>query len=230
MNEESDLSSLVNYDGNQGILTGLMKTFSTIEVPGLIQDMNNYIEQNITSNNNDLKFEITGMMIFIVDFMWLVIKSSIQGIVLSLLVILTISSLFFRSWRYGLMSIIPLFSAIILNFGLMGWFGIELTHLTAILSSIILGVGVDFTIHYITEFKRIKDDKKNNISTETIDNVGFPIILDATSNMAFGSLLLSTIIPLAHVGGLMVFAMLSTSIGALTLLASALEIYKNKMK
>ena len=230
MNEESDLSSLVNYDGNQGILTGLMKTFSTIEVPGLIQDMNNYIEQNITSNNNDLKFEITGMMIFIVDFMWLVIKSSIQGIVLSLLVILTISSLFFRSLRYGLMSIIPLFSAIILNFGLMGWFGIELTHLTAILSSIILGVGVDFTIHYITEFKRIKDDKKNNISTETIDNVGFPIILDATSNMAFGSLLLSTIIPLAHVGGLMVFAMLSTSIGALTLLASALEIYKNKMK
>ena len=37
MNEESDLSSLVNYDGNQGS-TGLMKTFSTIEVPGLIQE------------------------------------------------------------------------------------------------------------------------------------------------------------------------------------------------
>ena len=129
------------------------------------------------------------------------------------------------------MSTIPLISAIILNFGLMGWFGIELTHLTAILSSIILGVGVDFTIHYITEYQRIKRQKgTSKISEETIDNVGYPIILDAWSNMAFGALLLSTIIPLAQIGGLMIFAMLSTSIGALTLLASALEIFKLKMR
>ena len=129
------------------------------------------------------------------------------------------------------MSIIPLTSAIILNFGLMGWFGIELTHLTAILSSIILGVGVDFSIHYITEYQRIKrENKLSNISEETIDHVGYPIILDAWSNMAFGALLLSTIIPLAQIGGLMIFAMLSTSIGALTLLASVLEIFKLKMR
>ena len=65
------------------------------------------------------------------------------------------------------------YSVQLLNFGLMGWFNrtnsfnsnIKFNH---------VGVGVDFTIHYITEFKRIKDDKKNNISTETIDNVGFP--------------------------------------------------------
>ena len=230
MNEDSDLSSLINYDGNQGILTGLMKTFSTIEVPGLVDNINQFIDKNIYETNKDLKFELTGMIIFIVDFMWLVIESSITSIILSLMVILIISSLFFRSWRYGIMSIIPLVSAITLNFGLMGWFGIELTHLTAILSSIILGVGVDFTIHYITEFKKIKDEDISNASMETIDNVGYPIILDAASNMAFGSLLLSTIIPLAHVGGLMVFAMLSTSIGALTLLASALEIFKSKMR
>jgi len=48
--------------------------------------------------------------------------------------------------------------------------------------------------------------------------------------MAFGALLLSTIIPLAQIGGLMIFAMISTSIGALTLLASALEIFKSKMR
>ena len=129
------------------------------------------------------------------------------------------------------MSIIPLLGAITLNFGLMGWFGIKLTHLTAILSSIILGVGVDFTIHYITEYQRIKKEKGlSNISEETIDNVGYPIILDAWSNMAFGALLLSTIIPLAQIGGLMIFAMLATSIGALTLLASVLEIFKLKMR
>ena len=231
MNEESDLSSLINYDADQGIITGLMKTFSTVEVPGLVEDINKFIDENIYSSNKNLKFELTGMMIFIVDFIWLVIKSSTISIILSLLAIFSISALFFKSWRYGIMSTIPLISAIILNFGLMGWFGIELTHLTAILSSIILGVGVDFTIHYITEYQRIKREEGTlKISEETIDNVGYPIILDAWSNMAFGALLLSTIIPLAQIGGLMIFAMLSTSIGALTLLASALELFKLKMR
>ena len=231
MNEESDLSSLINYDADEGIIIALMKTFSTIEVPGIVENINEFIDKNIYSSNDDLKFELTGMMIFIVDFMWLVIKSSAISIGLSLLVIFCISTLFFRSWRYGLMSVIPLLGAITLNFGLMGWFGIELTHLTAILSSIILGVGVDFTIHYITEYQRIKNEKGlSHISEETIDNVGYPIILDAWSNMAFGALLLSTIIPLAQIGGLMIFAMLATSIGALTLLAAALEIFKLKMR
>jgi len=226
-----DLSSLINYEKDEGIITGLMKTISTVQVPGLVEDINTFLNENIYNSNENITFELTGMMIFIVDFIWLVIKSSAISIGLSLLAIFSISALFFKSWRYGIMSTIPLISAIILNFGLMGWFGIELTHLTAILSSIILGVGVDFTIHYITEFQRIKRTKKSlDISEETIDHVGYPIILDAWSNMAFGALLLSTIIPLAQIGGLMIFAMISTSIGALTLLASALEIFKLKMR
>ena len=47
MNEESDISSLINYDADQGIITALMKTFSTIEVPGLVTDINNFIDKNI---------------------------------------------------------------------------------------------------------------------------------------------------------------------------------------
>ena len=86
---------------------------------------------------------------------------------------------------------------------------------------------------FLDEIIRKQLEKKTDfpvISEETIDHVGYPIILDAWSNMAFGALLLSTIIPLAQIGGLMIFAMLSTSIGALTLLASALEIFKLKMR
>jgi len=224
-------SSLMNHDADQGIIIALMKTFSTIEVPGYIENINNFIDENIYNSNNNLQFELTGMMVFIVDFMWLVIESSAISIVLSLLTIFLITALFFRSWRYGITAVIPLISAIFLNFGLMGWFGIKLTHLTVILSSIILGVGVDFAIHYISEYQKNKSEKDlENISKHTINNVGYPIILDAWSNMAFGALLLSTVIPLAQLGGLMIFAMFATSIGALTLLASILEIYKLRMK
>ena len=60
--------------------------------------------------------------------------------------------------------------------------------------------------------------------------LGYPIVLDAWSNMGFGALLLSSIIPLGQIGGLMLLAMFATSLGALTLLASALEIFKTKIR
>jgi len=43
-------------------------------------------------------------------------------------------------------------------FGLMGWMGIELNIVTALLSSISIGVGVDYTIHL---FWRIKTELAN---------------------------------------------------------------------
>ena len=55
-------------------------------------------------------------------------------------------------------------------------------------------------------------------------------ILDALSNMAFGALLFSEFVPLQHMGGLMVFAMFSTSFGTLTILASLLELTGRRKK
>ena len=101
--------------------------------------------------------------------------------------------------------------------------------MTAILSSIIIGVGVDFSIHYTSEYKRLIEEKKSNKTITTIANVGHPILLDALSNMGFASLMLSTIIPMTQIGGLMVFAMCACSLGTLTLLASSIEIFKHKL-
>ena len=130
------------------------------------------------------------------------------------------------------MSTIPLISAIILNFGLMGWFGIDLSHFTALLTSIIIGVGVDFAIHYISEFNHYlnNDTDINEISTKVVDDVGYPILLDVFSNMGFGALIFSSLIPLVQMGGLIIFAMVSTSLGTLTILASIMEINKHKLK
>jgi hypothetical protein len=96
---------------------------------------------------------------------------------------------------------------------------------------VIIGVGVDFAIHYISQFKRISAKSKvsKKITNQVIDDVGYPILLDAGSNMAFGALLLSTFLPVQQIGGLMVLAMLATSIGTLTIMASLVEILKRKL-
>ena len=169
------------------------------------------------------------MMAFFSDFIKLVIESTALSIAASIILIFIVSSIFFKSWIYGVLSIITLFSAIVMNYGFMGIFGIELTHITIVLSSIIIGVGVDFSIHYISEYRGLKHSKTNNKTIKTIEKVGHPIILDACSNMGFAALLFSTIIPLSAVGGLMIFAMIACSMGTLTILASSIEIFKDKI-
>ena len=111
----------------------------------------------------------------------------------------------------------------------MGLFSIDVTHMTAILSSIIIGVGVDFSIHYTSEYKKLMEDNETDKTIKTINNIGYPILLDALSNMGFASLMFSTIIPMTQIGGLMVFAMIACSLGTLTLLASSIEIFKHKL-
>ncbi len=170
------------------------------------------------------------MIVVFRDLIILIIRSTIFSIIFSLIIIGIIASVFFKRILWGTLAVIPLTSAVIINFGFMGYFGIELSHITAILSSIIIGVGVDFAIHYIAQFRRLsRTVDQSELSREVVDDVGYPIILDAASNMGFGALLFSAFVPIQYIGGLMIFAMVSTSLGTLTVLAALAELLKKKL-
>ena len=71
----------------------------------------------------------------------------------------------------------------------------------------------------------------NNGSILTMNDVGYPIMLDVVSNMGFAALLFSDIVPLNYMGGLIIFAMLSTSFGTFLLMGTTIEIItRNKGK
>ncbi|MDP7027738.1 MAG: MMPL family transporter [Candidatus Marinimicrobia bacterium] len=226
--DPDDFEALVNYEYETGLITAMMQSVSTKEIVIMADQIKAYIEE---MGSEKFITETSGMMMFLKDFTNLVVQSSINSIILSIVIILFIAWIFFRHWKFGLLSVIPLTSAVILNFGLMGWFGVDLSHFTALLTSIIIGVGVDFAIHYISEFIHYSKNGigTDEISRQVVDDVGYPILLDVFSNMGFGALIASSLIPLVHMGGLMVFAMISTSLGTLTILASVMEINKQNL-
>jgi len=226
--DPEDFESLVDYDYETGLITALMRTISTAEIAQFVNETETFIDENIES---DLNISTTGMLVVFRDLVDKIVQSSFISIFASIILICLIASIFFKGLIWGLIAVAPLISSVLLTFGLMGWAGIDFSHITAILSSVIIGVGVDFAIHYISQFKRISVRKEDNskLTNEVIDDVGYPIILDSASNMAFGALLASTFIPIQQIGGLMVFAMLSTSLGTLTLMASIAELLKKKL-
>jgi predicted RND superfamily exporter protein len=224
----NDYSSVVDdMDYESGLVTVLAKIMSTDEIFHFANKTDAYIDENLTS---DISVTVTGMIIVIRDMVIMIIRSSAFSIAFSLIVIGLIASIFFKRILWGILAVIPLTSAVILNFGLMGHFGVTLNHITAILSSIIIGVGVDFAIHYISQFRRLsRKVNPDQLSREVIDDVGYPIILDACSNMGFGALMFSVFLPIQYIGGLMVFAMVSTSLGTLTILSALTELLKKRL-
>ena len=91
--DEDDFSSLVDsYTYDNGLVTGMMKSISTKETVALVNDLENYINKNISSS---LKTKISGLAVFFRDFVNVLIKSAIISILVSILVIFIISWYFF---------------------------------------------------------------------------------------------------------------------------------------
>ena len=225
--DPDDFSTMVDYDYKVGLITALSKVMSTDEIFTYVEKTNKYIEKSFDPK---IKIKVTGMLVVFRDLVIMIIKSSIFSISISLFLIGLLASIFFKRILWGVLAVLPLTSAVIINFGFMGYFGIELSHITAILSSIIIGVGVDFAIHYIAQFRRLsRTIDETKLSREVVDDVGYPIILDAASNMGFGALLFSAFLPIQYIGGLMIFAMISTSLGTLTVLSALAELLKNRL-
>ena len=225
--DPDDFESLVDYEYKIGLITAFADVMSTEQIFSYTNKLNEHIDKNF---NDDSKIDVTGMIVVFRDLVILIVQSSFVSIFASLLVIGILASLFFKRALWGLLAVVPLTSAVIINFGFMGFFGIELSHVTAILSSIIIGVGVDFAIHYISQYRRLsRTISSKTVSKEVVEDVGYPIVLDAASNMGFGALVFSTFVPIQYIGGLMVFAMLSTSLGTLTILSALTELMKNRL-
>lgn len=226
--DPDDLSGLIDYDYSSGLIVAQLKNLSTEKLVALKSKINNYMNNNITE---DLSIQTTGMFVFLTEFIHLLLSSSLISILASIVLIGLTSWIFYKNIRWGILAVIPLSGAVIINFGIMGLLGITLNHVIGLLTAIIIGVGVDFAIHYIASYKKhiLTHEDHEKINRLTFKDVGYPIVLDVASNMGFGAMFFSILVPLKSMGILTILAMLSTSIGTLVLLAPLMFFFKDKL-
>ncbi|MDR1929066.1 MAG: MMPL family transporter, partial [Treponema sp.] len=83
-----------------------------------------------------------------------VVRSQLISLVFSLVLVFLIIALSNRSAAAGLIGIAPLMISIVINFAVMGFLGIKLNIGTSLIASLAVGIGIDYTIHYMEAFKR----------------------------------------------------------------------------
>ena len=228
--DPSDFARVVNYNYEQARIVLRMESLSSAELGQLVQQVDDEATR-IAAGQFDV--EITGSSYLFKVLTDLLVHGQIISLLVSLLGVALVVGLIFRSVRFGLLSMIPLGFTIMFNFGIMGWLNIPLDTATTMLASIAIGIGVDYTVHFLAKYRRERRAKSlsNDAVSETIRTTGRAIVYNVVAVAAgFAVLLFSSFGPIATLGALVALSMGISGLAALTLLPAALLVTENKGK
>jgi uncharacterized protein len=142
-------------------------------------------------------------------------------------VILVVSILIFmRSWLSAMVPLVTSVLTIIWTFGMLGWVGVPLNILSAMIPSLIIVIGSTEDTHMMAAFIRgLAEGPSENSRREAIKymakHIGLPMILTVlTTTLGFASNLLSNIALIQHFSFAATFAMLAN--GLITILVMPL--------
>lgn len=205
-----------------------IKTPSTITADIISTEIRDYAESEFPE---DYQITVSGNARMALAANNLIISSQVKSILISFIIVFIIVSLAFKSPIAGIYGIIPLAFSLVINFALMGYTGIKLDVGTAMVASIAIGIGVDYTIHFLHSYHNYRQEKDDLywVSRKTLTSTGKAIIFNAISVAAgFLVLLFSNFYPLVYLGLLIAVTMFTSSLAALTILPLLLNIFKPK--
>jgi len=163
------------------------------------------------------------------DFARSIIKGQVSSLLFALLAVLILLTIIFKSLKGGLTGSIPLANSILILFGFMGITGIAIDGATALLSSIMIGVGVDFTIQYIWCFNSHvrRGLSFSEATTVAIGTIGRSIIINSFSVMAgFSALMFSGFTSIRFFGYLVLISIGSCLVGAIIIIPAFIMKFK----
>ena len=228
--EQSGISVLiddVDYPENSQLIVRI-KDINTSQISDIVEETQEFIKTNFVGFG---EMKISGTAAMLGTLAKLIVKGQMISLIISLIVMFIIMAIVFRSLVGGIISVLPLVSAIIIVFGFMGYTGIDLDIATAMLSSIMIGVGIDYTVHFLWHIKEhIKEGQDLNTAIfTTLRLSGKGIVFNALSVIiGFSVLLFSVFVPVNFFGLLILLSIGMCLIGALALLPAIISLLKPK--
>jgi hypothetical protein len=214
---------VLSDDHSRGILTVYLKNANYQDTRSLLEDIRAYETAHLAPHGIHLDFG--GDVAVSQTLIRSIVQTQVGSLLFSLLGVLVVSILFNRSWRLGFFTILPCAFAILLNFGFMGWSGMPLGVATSMFAGMILGIGVDFAIHLLDRYRRLRADgaEVRQAMAAAVALAGRPIALDALAvGLGFGVLMISRVPANARLGTLAVLCVAVCVLATLALLPSLL--------
>ena len=231
--DPENLNKVVNYDYEKLNVTFQLKSDNSKALNSAL-DLINTFEADFKKYGITLKYAGSGYKGLI--FTDLILEGQIMSLILSLIIIIVLISIMFKNIKIGFIASIPIIITAGISFGVMGFLNIPLSTTTALLSSIAIGIGIDYAVHFIEQY-RINAQKTSDkliIAEKTMAHSGRAITYNAIVVIAgFLVLLFSVFPPNRELGALVSLNMFTSFIGTVTVMLVLLNVSKinfNKTK
>ena len=203
-----------------------LRTTGNNDTRAVVDKINAYVALNFPKN---VRTMIGGSAIVEGAVTDLIVNSSIISIALSVVMVFLIVAMSNKSLIAGIIGAVPLALGILCNFAVMGFTGIKLNIGTALLGSLAVGIGIDYTIHCMEFFKLEYQANKEDFLRRTFIGCGKAIIINALSvGSGFGVLAFSRFRIIAELGLLISLCMVITALISLTVIPALLLTIKPK--
>ena len=232
--DPENLNKVVDYDYEKLNITFQLKKDDSKAINSALDIIHNY-EDDFKKMGITMNYAGSGYKGLV--FTDLILEGQIKSMILSLLIIIVLISAMFKNIKIGLISSVPIIITAVISFGIMGFLGIPLSTTTALLSSIAIGIGIDYAVHFLEQYRNnaAGTDDKMAVAQKTMAHSGKAIIFNAIVVIAgFLVLLFSVFPPNRELGALVSLNMFTSFVGTLTIMLVLLYVtnvyFKKKKK
>ncbi|PIE32153.1 RND transporter [candidate division KSB3 bacterium] len=220
----NDLWHFVNTDYSKINIWVQLKSGDNQDMVHLEQQVDEYIRQNpppVPMNHS-----WAGLTYINVVWQNKMVRGMLDALSSSYVVVLIMMVILFRSVLWGILSMIPLTVTIGFIYGFIGFIGKDYDMPVAILSSLTLGLSVDFAIHFLERSRELYKEEQSwqrvasRMFHEPARAIARNIIVIA---LGFLPLLLSQLVPYQTVGFFLSAIMLVSGVGTLFILPAAIK-------
>ncbi|MGD2042763.1 MAG: MMPL family transporter, partial [Acidimicrobiia bacterium] len=129
-------------------------------------------------DSNDQVRTLTGMTVVWDEIARLVLQAQATSLLVAYALLTLLLFVSYRRVRETLVALVPITLTVAVLLGFIAVSGIQLNLLTAVISSIVLGVGIDYAIHYIAAIDNARKGGPGFV-LRAIDRAGRPIAANA---------------------------------------------------
>ena len=216
--DPENLWKVVDYDYKKANLTFQLKSDNSKAINSAIAVIEKHIPE-LAEKNVELKYAGSGYKGLV--FTDLILKGQIASLFLSLIIVIVLLALMFKNVMAGLIGSVPIIITTFISFGVMGLLNIPLSTTTALLSSIAIGIGIDYAVHFLERYKIYAAETGDKVlaSQHTMQHSGRAIVFNAIVVIAgFLVLLFSVFPPNRALGALVSLNMFTSFLGTVTIM------------
>jgi len=219
-----DLWHFVTPDYRKSSLWVQLKSGDNKDMSKVVAAAGRYLEQNPPPA--DLKADWFGLTYINVVWQGKMVSGMLKAFLGSFLVVLLMMTVLFRSAMWGILSMIPLTVTIGFIYGIIGIVGKNYDTPVAVLSSLTIGLAVDFAIHFLVRSKTLQEEQGEwqktipHVFGEPARAISRNVVVIA---VGFTPLLLAPLLPYVTVGIFMASIMLVSGAATLLILPSLIR-------